>query len=283
MRRKFTVFRLQLTVIGFFVVIFLTFVFLYPIPYTLYPSHAQSLNLTNTYNVSDKDAQDGDILIFDPTQGIMRTNLPYDIHVFGVLEKFPTLVLKSVDNTGEPVARSGVTDVNVTNVNGPIKAGDYITTSEVKGFGMKASQSGYSLGIALKDFDESKASDLNNNGKSLKAGKVPTAIRVEFAELTNPRSTNRIFEAIGTAFFRNSQDPQGFGQIIKYVTAGIVMIMSLVSGMFILSKSMPKAIEALGRNPLARRSIQISMVISIIMVVFIVAVGMVSGLIILRL
>jgi hypothetical protein len=247
------------------------------------PVYAQSLDLTNIYDIGDKDAKDGDILIFEPEKEITRTDLPYDIRLFGVLQNSPTLVLQRKDETGKAVARSGIAEVNVTNVNGPINPGDHITTSQIKGYGMKATQSGYSLGVAVKAFDESSAESIDFNGQSVKAGKIQVAVQIEFAELTNPRSTLRIFEFIGTAFFRKAQDPQGLGQIIKYISAGIIIILSLAFGMIILSRSMPKAIEAMGRNPLARRSIQLTIILNIILMVFVTGIGIIAALVILKL
>lgn len=257
--------------------------FLYPIPYTLNPTYAESLDLTNVYDIGDKEAKDGDILIFEAGKEIRRTDLPYDIRLFGVLQEDPILVLERKDGTGKAIARSQIAEVNVTNINGSISPGDHITSSQIKGYGMKASQSGYSLGVAVEGFKEDQGVDLTFNNRKLKAGKIQVAVRIEFAELTNPRSTLRIFESIGTAFFRSSQDPQGFGQIVKYATAGIAVILALLFGMIILSRSLPKAIEALGRNPLARRSIQFSIILNIGLVVFIAAVGVIAALIILRL
>jgi len=52
-----------------------------------------------------------------------------------------------------PVALVGRVPVNVTNENGPIKTGDFITTSSSAGKGMKATLAGRVIGMALADFN----------------------------------------------------------------------------------------------------------------------------------
>lgn len=253
----------------FIIFIFLFSFSLYTIPYTLYPIHAQS-DIANVYDLSDKEAKDGDILIITPEKGIERTNIPYDIHLFGVLQDKPLVVFKRVDETGKAVARSGVAQVNVTSANGPIKAGDGITSSETPGYGMKATLSGHIIGVATADFSEEK-------------GQIPVALKIEYADLTTARSANRLLQYIGTAFFKNVQDPQGFGLLLKSLIAGLIMIVSLAFGFIIISRSIPKAIEAIGRNPLARRSILISISLNIGFALAASLIGILASLIILRL
>lgn len=235
-------------------------------------AYAQS-DIANVYDISDREAKDGDILVITPEKGITRTNIPYDIHLFGVLQDNPLVAFKKVDRTGKTVARSGMTQVNVTNKNGPIKAGDGITSSEIPGYGMKATISGHIIGVATADFSPSA------DGK----GQVTVALKIEYADLTTARSANRLLQYIGTAFFKNIQDPQGFGLLLKSLIAGLIMIISLVFSFIIISRSIPKAIEAIGRNPLARRSIILSIGLNIGFAIATSLIGIIAALIILRL
>lgn len=50
-----------------------------------------------------------------------------------------------------PVITSGITYAMCNSQNGAIKKGDYITTSSEAGVGMKATQTGMVLGVALED------------------------------------------------------------------------------------------------------------------------------------
>jgi hypothetical protein len=57
------------------------------------------------------------------------------------------------ENNPMPVALVGRVPVNVTNENGTIAVGDFITTSSTPGYGMKATEAGRVVGMALGSFD----------------------------------------------------------------------------------------------------------------------------------
>ncbi len=252
------------------------------------PSTSLAQNdVANVYDITDQDAKDGDILIITPEQGIGRTNIPYDIHLFGVLQNQPLVVFRRIDKTGQPIVRSGQAEVNVTTINGTIKAGDFITSSEIPGFGMKSTISGHVIGVATADFNPSASSGqgetISYKDKQIVKGKVTVALKIEYADLTTARSANRLFQYIGAAFFKNVQDPQGFGLIVKYGLAGLIIILSVIFGFIIISRSIPKAIEAIGRNPLAKRSIILSIALNIGFAIAITISGLIASLIILRL
>lgn len=251
----------------------------------LNPIYAQGFDFSNVYDIADTQAKDGDIIIYDPAKGLVRSTGAYDIHMFGVLQDQSTIELKRSDNTGKPVARSGIVKANVSLSNGQIKKGDYITSSTLPGLGMKATLSGNVIGIALED---SKENSKYNQACLVTAAncakdQINLAVKLDYAELTDPRSTNRLFESIGTAFFRNSQDPQGFGKIIKNLVAGLIILITLLFGLLVIGRAIPKTMEAIGRNPLARRSIQFSLALNIGIVAFVVIGGIVAALIVLRL
>lgn len=59
----------------------------------------------------------------------------------------------SASDNPMPVALVGRVPVNVTNENGPIAVGDFVTTSSTAGKGMKATEAGRVIGMALASFD----------------------------------------------------------------------------------------------------------------------------------
>ncbi len=249
------------------------------------PVLAQSFDYSNIYDIADTQAQAGDIIIYDATKGLVRSPGAYDIHLFGVLQDQAMVELKRTDSTGKPIARSGITKVNVSLSNGQIKKGDYITSSTLPGIGMKATLSGNVIGIALEDSTQNNNYNQAciTNPPGCAKDQVSVAVKPDYADLTDPRSTNRLLEYIGTSFFRNSQDPQGFGKIIKNTVAGIIVLITLLIGLLIIARTIPKSMEAIGRNPLAKRSIQFSLALNIGIVAFVVIGGIVAALIVLRL
>ncbi|MCA9328558.1 hypothetical protein KC959_02210, partial [Candidatus Saccharibacteria bacterium] len=83
------------------------------------------------------------------------TNGAYDTNALGVISTRPGQVLGEADGFGRPVivGLKGRVPAKVSEENGEIKAGDYITASSEPGIGMKATRSGRVIGRALTDYD----------------------------------------------------------------------------------------------------------------------------------
>lgn len=233
-----------------------------------------SLDVANSYSIVDTEVVEGDILANSPT-GFVRDKVAYDNNLFGVYNQNPVVVLRSADTSRKPILRSGVAMVNVTAANGKINAGDYITSSTVAGKGQKATQSGYVLGIALSAFSPSAGSG--------QVGTIAAAIKIEYAELTTARNANRLFEYLGASLAANVKDPEKFGQVVRYILAGLILLVSFGFGFVTFSRALPKGIEAIGRNPLAKNTIYLSMVLNVGLIVLVGILGIVGALLIIRL
>ncbi len=241
----------------------------------------QGTEVASVYDVKDTEARVGDILV-TTAEGLVRASQAYDIKIFGVLDDTPVLVHRRLDNTGQAIIRAGVAEVNVTTLNGVIKYGDYITSSQILGKGAKAAESGYVLGVAMADFDEASSEKIDFQGTQVSSGKIPVAIRIEFAELSNPRNLGRIFGFLGTSFLSTLRDPQQLGKVMRYMGAGMVILLSFIFGFLTFSRTVAKSVEALGRNPLAKNAIQVSILINILLMIGTVAIGLVAAFIIIR-
>lgn len=252
--------------------------------YTLTPIHAQEpqgIEITSVYEVADPDAVDGDILKTSE-KGLTRTSISFDNKIFGILNIQPLLLYRN-GTEGKPIIRSGITQVNVTTLNGPIKYGDYITSSIISGKGQKALESGYTLGTALAPFDGSGADQIDGPQGKVALGKIPVAVKIEYTEISNPRFLNRLFSFIGTTFLENIRDPKQLGQIIRFIAAALIILLSFTYGFLTFSRSIAKSIEAIGRNPLAKTTIQLSMIISAMLLITTTVVGIIASILIIRL
>ena len=93
----------------------------------------------------------GDIVAVDSRLRLIRATKNSQT-VVGVVSTKPSLNLNdNIELNGAPLALSGIVPVNVTNENGAIRAGDFITASSVSGYGMKATSGGTVVGKALED------------------------------------------------------------------------------------------------------------------------------------
>lgn len=230
-----------------------------------------SIEVTSVYQVADKDAVDGDILV-SSDKGFVRASKPSDSKLFGILQIKPVVVFRNGDETAKPVVRSGVAQVNVTNNNGPIKYGDYITSSSKAGKGQKNTQSGYVVGMALGTLDAKTTS-----------GQIPVAIKVEYSGATSPQFASTLFGFVGTSLLENVSDPKSLGLVVRYLAAGIIIILSFSFGFLTFSRSIAKSVDALGRNPLARNAIQFSMVINIVLLIVTAVVAIVASVLLIKL
>ena len=245
------------------------------------------LEVAETFDVP-AGSVDGDILSFSEN-GIILSNKENDEKIFGIIEMEPLVAYRRQDNTGMPVVRSGTVDVNVTTINGPIKTGDLVTSSVIAGKGEKSNISGYIVGVAMEPFTETDGEEIDYNppagtgqSRKVRTGKINVALKIEYSEITTARSTNRLFDAINAAFFRNVQDPERFVNIVRYLLAGLAVVISFIIGFFTLARTIPKGIEALGRNPLAKNTIQFGIVLNIIFTVGIALVGIAAAIVLLR-
>src|SRR3989304_4952505 len=98
----------------------------------VYAQQPPTFNIAQTLNILDAGAVDGDIVsLSDQNESVVRTNKSYDERMHGVLVARPVMVYRTLDSI--PVSRAGIAYVNVTTLGGPIKVGDYITSSEIPG------------------------------------------------------------------------------------------------------------------------------------------------------
>lgn len=261
-------------------VLFVLIVFLY----STSPVYAQSqgLEVTSVYEIADTEAEEGDILVLTD-QGLARASRSYDNKSFGVIANQPILVYQNKEIEGKPVVRSGIVTVSVTTLNGDIKYGDYITSSSISGKGQKALESGYVIGIALSDFSKDGAEEIDGPKGKVALGKIPVAIRIEYAELTNPRFFGRLFGFIGSSLLENVIDPQKLGTLIRYMAAALILLLSFTFGFLTFSRSISKSIEAIGRNPLAKNAIQVSMIINIALLIASAVIGVIASILIIKL
>ena len=116
----------------------------------------QSFDLAEQYQTNDPTLKPGDLVSVDPSNSeyIIKTTQPNDPTMLGIVSTAPGLTLGNEDTgTWEKVALSGRVPTNVSLQNGPIKIGDYLTSSSIPGVAMKAIKAGPVIGKALDSFN----------------------------------------------------------------------------------------------------------------------------------
>ena len=221
--------------------------------------------------IKDKNVRVGDI-ITSGEGGFSITKKTYDQAVVGVVTANPAVSFDTSTTGAEQkryyVLDSGTSLVNVSTINGPIKNGDYITSSTIPGVGMKSTKTGFILWSSLEDYFE----------------KDPKAIK-KINVVLHPRiiASQRVAKT-GFADIKNlsllalAEDPLNF---LRYVIAALVFIFSIFLGFFVFGRIASRGVEALGRNPLAARVIHFGIILNVLITIAIIAAGILVAILIL--
>ncbi len=156
------------------------------------------------------------------------------------------------------ISNSGLQNVLVTNQNGPIKIGDYITISNIAGIGMKAdTNESFVLGRAAANFNgTSKTAEtfLSTPGMSQKTRVAIGLIPVEINIISNPldqglRGIPKFLVNFTKFATKKSVSASRIYLSMLIVTAGTILTITIIYA------GIRNSIISLGRNPLAKKTI----------------------------
>lgn len=231
---------------------------------------AAAVGIAHMVHVDTANLQDGSILSAAPGGGVPSTK-PYDSQVLGVVARNAGIVLSSNDDPQSvPVISDGTAFVLVSSQQGNIKKGDLVTTSTIKGVGVKETESGYVLGNALEDYSSTDPK---------KVGKIAVDLNLHYFN-AKPTLAGTLTDILKIALLPTSNSPSA---IFKYVVAAIVVLGSFVLGFLTFGRTAAKGVEALGRNPSASAVIHLGIILNVIIVIAIVLAGLAVAFLIVRL
>ena len=215
----------------------------------------RSGQIASNVEVNDPQAQTGDILTKSGDK-LVRATKPLDSNLFGVVVENPSVVLNKETTTTLPVISYGETLVRVNNTSGEIRQGDFITSSSTAGVGQKAIESGYILGKALEDLEGQE-------------GIIGVFVNIQYRNVEGRPTFGRIFSFLLTSLER----PENLPEILRYLFALIVGGGTFFLGFISFVRSLRTGVEAVGRNPMARTSIQVAMLVNLIGITILTAAG----------
>jgi len=226
------------------------------------PSKIFSVDLNSTSEiatntpVADTNAKAGDILS-KTEKGIVRASSEYDKNIFGVVSENPSISINKIESNTMPVASYGEVLVNVSDQKGAIKRGDFITSSSKSGVGQKAASSGFIIGKALEDL----------NGSS---GQIKVFVNIQYRQVESKSpSVNRILELIATSL----EKPENLPVVLRYLFALLVGGGAFFLGFISFVRALRSGIESTGRNPMAKTSIQVALIINLAGILILTAAG----------
>jgi len=213
--------------------------------------------IARNLEVADPETEVGDI-VSQGREGLFRSNIPYDENIVGVVGETPIIVFGKPTTTTLPIVSSGETLTKVSNINGEIKKGDFITSSNKDGVGQKATQSGFVVGRAMEDF--------NQNEGLIFVFVQPQ--RITFS-LEKP-DFGRVIEEILSGL----KMPETIPEILRYLFALLIGGGSFGIGFLSFIKALREGVTAIGRNPLAKSSIRAAMILNLIGILILTLAGL---------
>jgi hypothetical protein len=172
--------------------------------------------------------------------------------------------------------------VNVTDINGTIALGDRVTSSIIPGKAARANAENgvYVLGTALEIFDPALSTTTSQviNGRTVNFGTIRVLLdigplrRADLNEAANP----------ATIFVREDrgETETGLETIFRYVTAVLFTLGTVFVVLKTFGPNIGKGVVSIGRNPLARTSIQAMVLFNIILIISIISVSFIISLLI---
>lgn len=151
------------------------------------------------------------------------------------------------------VATTGKYDVLVSDQNGPIRPGEYITLSAINGIGMRVDdKQPYVIGKALEEFDGQKdiVSSTKSGDKTINIGRVQADIQIARNPLQKPVSNLPDF--LRKMAENIAGKPVNTSRI--YLSLVVFFISTAISAS-LLYGAVRAGIISVGRNPLSKKSI----------------------------
>jgi F0F1-type ATP synthase membrane subunit c/vacuolar-type H+-ATPase subunit K len=230
-------------------------------------AQVDSLGIAIPIETSD-EVISGDIICTEEG-GLVRCSEGYQPSIYGVVTANPPLALESPDTPDSPLAvTTGDASVRVSAVNGSIAVGDLVTSSENPGVGQKATLNGFALGVAMESFESDNPNEI---------GEVLVSINIHPISSFAGSRTNLVSN-IRQALSAPVVAPL---DSFRYLLAFIIALISFALGFLYFGRVVRSGVEAIGRNPLASRTIQVTIVINIVITVVIVLTGLAIALLVL--
>lgn len=262
---------LKISVLSLLIVIF----FLCLLPRVIFAVSGAALSIADSILVHDEGVNEGDIIVASGNI-YQKARQPYDPGLVGVISfnsaiSFGSEATPSGKEDFYPLVSRGNVRVWVSAEGGPIKKGDLITSSSKAGVGMKASKDGYIIGTALEDFD--------GKGNELKKIMINISIRPIFGTGSVAAAQRNLMDITKLSSLAAYENPV---TVFKYVLAAFVVILSCVAGFLLFGRIAGKGIDALARNPLMGKKIQLGIVFNTAISLSFVAAGIAVAYLIIR-
>lgn len=220
-----------------------------------------SSGIATSIPIVDQEVHNGAI-VSSTTEGYILSKTPYDPSVYGVVAILPAVAFEAAENENAyPVITAGKVYVRVSTANGQINKGDRITTSKTSGVGQKATDNGFTIGTALESF---------NSEDPNQVAEILVALKPQYHVIAAGRGIN-LLKNIKVAAASPFLSPL---TSMRYLLAVIITAVSFSLGFLFYGRIAKSGLDALGRNPLAAKTISIGIVFNVLLTAVIIFGGL---------
>jgi hypothetical protein len=172
----------------------------------------------------------------------------------GVISNTP-LVTLSNGNAKAQVVISGTVPVLVSDINGPVKAGNKITASPIAGVGMLANNSDQVVGTVQNDFNTGaatvqKIADTGGKQHDVHIGRVPLQIGISFYQAPSSGYIPPFVQGLANNIAGRPVS------LLRVLVCSILLLLAFISAAALLYTSIRSGLISIGRNPLAAGAIR---------------------------
>jgi len=226
-------------------------------------------NIVSTYEVLDEDISYGDIVSYaKESDTYVLSSERSDKNLFGVVIEKPIILHKRAVGS-VPITESGETLINVTTVNGPIYAGDVLTSSSIPGKAQRADETDeFVVGVARESFFGIGTTTIiiSDTGEGIPLGQIKAVLSIGPAS-----NLSKLVETAGTDVRFNEATVLN---IIQYLVAAFVAVGSVYIAFHNFMPNINEGIISIGRNPRAKSSIQSMVVLNSVLIILVSVAGL---------
>ncbi|HUB93623.1 MAG TPA: hypothetical protein VMB52_03915 [Verrucomicrobiae bacterium] len=221
--------------------------------------------IAQSYQTTSAAISQGSLLSLTATGSttVAPANTVNSSSLVGIATSAPLIELSSGARNSIQVAVGGTNEALVSDVNGPVYAGDKITASPVSGIGMKATTASEIVGVAQANLTSVKTVTkffTGTDGKqvSVNVGLLPIAINVGYYSAASQGSLS----AYIPPFLQNLADSIA-GKVVspfRVLIGTATLLLGFVTIVIMLYTGIRSGVISLGRNPLAANALRRGMV-----------------------
>lgn len=199
----------------------------------------------------DANVPDGSVVCANG-DGFTACDSKFNPNMIGVIADDPSAFFEVSDfQNGRPIIVSGNSVVRVSASAGNISAGDFITSSDTPGVAIVAALDGYALGMALEDY---APADPNQEGLILATIDVHPTVGLSGPSVN---LLQNLREGLAVPFISPLVS-------LRYLLAFVIVVIGFTFGFLYFGRVARSGVEAIGRNPLAYRTIQVSIFVNVL-------------------